>query len=205
MVKFNTTKLRSLKYKTRGSVHASIFERQKVRAAPPIPPTLAQMVGDRIRDELFGPNAENIEVWFHQSGLKYDPDKTESEVIEELKSNFVKNVLAVGKYILFLDDERSPTTPHCFVADHCFVARTSEAAIEIVKRLGFPRSMRLDYYLGYEKFSTTFIEWLISTYESRLDEVPDFIWTNHSQHEDKAIVDKLLYQFYRRICNHQRD
>jgi hypothetical protein len=58
-------------------------------------------------------------------------------------------------YRLFLDDERFP------INVECVIARTSDAAFEIVSRLGIPVEISFDHDLGGDDTAIQFINKLI--------------------------------------------
>lgn len=61
-------------------------------------------------------------------------------------------------YVLFIDDERDPPQN----GNQWVVARSSDEAISIVKKLGMPDFISFDHDLGGDDTSMKFIDWLIN-------------------------------------------
>lgn len=99
------------------------------------------------------------------------------------------------KWILFLDDERYPTSPDCLIA------RNSYDAITFTKMWGIPTEMRLDHDLGGGDTTMVFLEWLMTYMLDNGVVFPeDFKYSIHSQNpvgaeNMKSYMDQLLEYF----------
>lgn len=77
---------------------------------------------------------------------------------------------------LFLDDERMP------VGDDWVIARSSDAAIEIMTTRGLPHFISFDHDLGGDDTAMEVIHWIADSYfDGKLSIPDDFSFTVHSQ------------------------
>lgn len=63
-------------------------------------------------------------------------------------------------YELFVDDTAVPNRDEFRHIGTCVVARTNEAAIDAVKKLGMPKTLYVDYHLRRE-VAVEFVQWLV--------------------------------------------
>lgn len=79
-------------------------------------------------------------------------------------------------YKMFIDDERYPVT------NDYVIVRSSQEAIEYVKKFGFPEYISFDHDLGGDDTSMRFIHWMIDAYLDGEISIPDdFDFYVHSQ------------------------
>lgn len=111
-------------------------------------------------------------------------------------------------YILFIDDERDPSYVGLTDKDNYKVARTSQAAIDMVKEFGVPNFIHFDHDLGWNEgtFDTTmrFLEWLI-LYDMDKNIISETIlWAVHSMNPvgaenlDRKMYNYMTHKFGRR-------
>lgn len=207
MVKFNSSKLKSLKYKTRNRSFLGIPASNN----GVIKPTNSyiqelETILNELNEEIFGQeNRDRIKNKDLFIFMTYDrlPPNIRDYAIDKFKLNakaYIKRKVSVNNWTLFLDDERSPDDNRCFVGDVCVVARSNSSARAAVDKLGFPDDMRLDHYLGGE-WSNVFLNWLVMEYEDKLDVVPGFTYDIHSMSEHKNQIDEILRPFWVKTMN----
>ena len=202
MVKFNSSKLKSLKYKTRNRSFLGI-PASNDGVTKPTNSYIQELetILNELNEEIFGQeNRDRIENKDLFIFMTYDrlPPNIRDYAIDKFKLNakaYIKRKVSVNNWTLFLDDERSPDDNRCFVGDVCVVARSNSSARAAVDKLGFPDDMRLDHYLGGE-WSNVFLNWLVMEYEDKLDVVPGFTYDIHSMSEHKSQIDEILRPFW---------
>jgi len=80
-------------------------------------------------------------------------------------------------YRLFIDDERDPVCPNCWI-----VVRSSDHAIKVVASLGLPVEIAFDHDLGGDDTSIKFINWLMDgLLDGNLILPENFKYSVHSQ------------------------
>jgi hypothetical protein len=103
----------------------------------------------------------------------------------------VKDIIkeTLNEWNLFLDDERNPKEDKKFV-----IARTSQEAISLIKKKGFPKYMSLDHDLGGDDTGQKFVKWITKEYIDK--NLPDFSFNIHSANPvGKENMESLLNNF----------
>ena len=84
------------------------------------------------------------------------------------------------KYTLFIDDERIPALSEA--GSVIVIARSSAAAISIVKELGMPQKICFDHDLGGDDTSINFLRWVVNESLDGNVKIPEnFTFSVHSQ------------------------
>lgn len=113
---------------------------------------LCSVICDKLFKKTFTRYTDNLAISINDSDAALAPLETIESKADQLIAK-IKN-----DYILFLDDNRTPSNELAQSNQPIIITRTVADAIDVVSALGCPNGMVLDYYLMSET-TDDFLDW----------------------------------------------